>query len=81
MAEVSSIFTRGSRTVLTALVLSLGLLVPFSIFALNKFIGKSDYCNDTSYGAGERLNDCVDEFLHEYSTEASVYAPRALLKS
>ena len=80
MTGVSSIFTRGSGKVLTALGLSLGLLVPFSIFALNKFIGKSDYCNDTSYTAGGNLNDCVDEFLREYTTAPSIYAPRALLK-
>lgn len=57
-----------------AAFVSLSLLFPFAIYAVNLFNGKLEYCNDDSSGI-INLNDCVNEYKSvPYNWE--ILAPR-----
>jgi hypothetical protein len=60
MREVTFVFRRGSHRVFACILVSLSLLVPFAVFGLILFEGRSKICNDSNI-----LNhsDCVGEFV------------------
>jgi hypothetical protein len=69
-----SVIVRGGWKVISAMFVSLSLLIPFAIYGLNLFVGKFAFCNDGS-DAIFNLKDCV----HEYASqpfEWDVLAPR-----
>ncbi|TGJ84117.1 hypothetical protein E0Z10_g4650 [Xylaria hypoxylon] len=69
----SLIIVAGWKIVSAALV-SLSLLIPFAIYALNIFSGKLLSCND---GDGDRLIDCFGEYQSSPSNPAwPLLAPR-----
>ena len=48
---------------LSAIFVSLSLLIPFALYGLNLFVGKMAECNDTGSSIFN-LNDCVNEYAN-----------------
>jgi hypothetical protein len=60
MREITLVFRRGSYKIIASILVSLSLLIPFAVFAVNLFIGQSSSCNDPNI---INYNDCVGEFV------------------
>ena len=58
-----SVIVRGGWNVLSAIFVSLSLLIPFALYGLNLFVGKMAECNDTGSSIFN-LNDCVNEYAN-----------------
>ena len=74
-----SVIVRGGLKVLSALLVSLSLLVPFAIYGLNLFYGKMKSCNDSNAPITS-LNDCVNEYMSS-PNNWDVLAPRQVSNS
>ena len=71
-----SVVVRGGLKVISALLVSLSLLIPFAIYGLNLFSGQFQACNDGSSGI-QLLEDCVGEYAATpFDNEWGVWAPR-----
>ncbi|OBT73282.1 hypothetical protein VF21_08442 [Pseudogymnoascus sp. 05NY08] len=71
----SVIFVAGWR-VLSAIFVSLSLLIPFAIYGVNLFNGQMQVCNDGGSGI-INLSDCVGEFNSSpFSSDWAFPAPR-----
>jgi hypothetical protein len=73
MREITFVFRRGSHKIFAAILVSLSLLTPFSVFGLNLFEGQSSSCNDSDVLSH---NDCVGEFVP--SNGAYLLVPRVI---
>ncbi|KAH7114240.1 calcium-channel protein CCH1 [Dendryphion nanum] len=69
-----SVIVRGWWKIISAIAVSLSLLLPFAIYGLNLFVGRLKFCNDGDSGIFD-LNDCVNEYLST-PFEWEVLAPR-----
>ena len=69
-----SVIVRGGWKVLSALLVSMSLLIPFAIYGLNLFYGKMKSCNDSNAPITS-LNDCVNEYMAS-PNNWDVLAPR-----
>ncbi|KAF2002857.1 hypothetical protein P154DRAFT_124470 [Amniculicola lignicola CBS 123094] len=56
-----SVIVRGGWKVISAMFVSISLLIPFAIYGLNLFVGQMKSCNDTNSNIFD-LNDCVGEY-------------------
>lgn len=56
-----SLIVRGWWKLVSAMFVSLSLLIPFAIYGLNLFVGRFEQCNDQNSGIFD-LNDCVNEY-------------------
>ncbi|WPG99815.1 calcium-channel protein cch1 [Acrodontium crateriforme] len=57
-----SVIILGGWKVVSAMFVSLSLLIPFAIYGLNIFAGRMQTCNDNSSGI-YNLTDCVNEYM------------------
>ncbi|ANB15427.1 Cch1p [Sugiyamaella lignohabitans] len=72
-----SVIIVGFGKIFGAALISLSLLIPFSIWGLNIFHGKLSYCTD---GSVNEFSECVDEYLSTpFNWE--IYTPRAITKT
>ncbi|CAN6631355.1 calcium-channel protein Cch1p [Trichomonascus vanleenenianus] len=72
-----SVIIVGFRKIIGAALISLCLLFPYSVWGLNIFNGKLNYCTDGSVG---NFGDCVDEYLSS-PFNWDLLAPRAVAKT
>ncbi|KAK0633365.1 Ion transport protein-domain-containing protein [Immersiella caudata] len=71
-----SLLIVGGWKILSAAFVSMSLLIPFALYALNLFNGKLAACNDAS-GDIVRLDDCTGEYLSTpFNGDWPVLAPR-----
>ncbi|KAF2827057.1 hypothetical protein CC86DRAFT_350319 [Ophiobolus disseminans] len=75
MREVTLVFRRGSYKIVASILVSLSLLVPFAIFAVNRFVGQSFTCNDPKI---TNYNDCMGEFVD--SNASKLLSPRVVTR-
>jgi len=71
-----AVIVRGGLKVISAMFVSLSLLIPFAIYGLNLFSNKMKSCNDDNNGSD--LNFCVGEYGTNNPFNWDVYSPRVV---